>query len=73
MDDPVAGLPRIVRRSPIAKTPKLCPNCLSQLSMGSELGGWLIPQDYFCQRCGYKGYAYLEQEGHETAAEKNGE
>jgi len=53
-------VPRVVRRNPAVATAKLCPNCLSRLSRGSGLGGWLVPQDYFCKKCGYKGYAYLE-------------
>ena len=73
MDDPAPGVPRIVRRSPIARTPKLCPNCLSLLSPESGLGGCLIPQDYYCPKCGYRGYAYLEQEKRESSAEKPGE
>jgi hypothetical protein len=60
-DDRITDLPRLVRRSPIAKIPRLCPNCLAMLKRGSGLGGWLIPQDYYCTKCGYKGYAYLEQ------------
>jgi hypothetical protein len=62
MDDRATEGPRFVRRSPIAKVPRLCPNCLTVLTMGSGLGGWLIPQDYYCTKCGYKGYAFLEQE-----------
>ncbi len=53
-------MPRIVRRNPSKPVTKLCVNCLSPLSKGSELGGWLVPQDYYCKKCGYKGYVYLE-------------
>lgn len=53
-------VPRVVRRNPTVPAAKLCPNCLSQLKRGSGLGGWLLPQDYYCPKCGYKGYAYLE-------------
>ena len=53
-------VPRVVRRNPTAPAPKLCPRCLSVLSRGSGLGGWLVPQDYYCTSCGYKGYAFLE-------------
>lgn len=52
--------PRMVRRNALSRTPKLCPRCLSPLRRGSGLGGWLIPQDYYCEKCGYKGHAYLE-------------
>ena len=52
--------PKVVRRSVIARTAKLCPNCLSPLTRNSKLGGWLLPQDYKCAKCEYQGYAYLE-------------
>lgn len=60
------GQPRIVRRAALSKAPKLCPRCLSPLSRGSRLGGWLIPQDYYCEKCGYKGHAYLESRREES-------
>jgi hypothetical protein len=53
---------RFVRRSPLLPTVKLCPKCLKPLTAGSELGGWLIPQDYYCTSCGYRGSVYLEKE-----------
>lgn len=56
------GKPRVVRKSPLAPTTKLCPRCLKPLQKGSKLGGWLVPQDYFCEACGYKGTLFLEQE-----------
>jgi transposase-like protein len=55
-----AGMPRLVRRKVLAVVPRLCPRCLSQLRPGSELGGWLTPQDYICPSCGYRGFAFLE-------------
>jgi len=70
MEDPVAGRPRIVRRSPVARTPKLCPKCLSPVTKGSRLGGWLIPQDYYCEKCGYSGYAYLEPDKEKPTEEE---
>ena len=51
---------------------KLCVNCLAPLEKGSELGGWLVPQDYFCRDCGYKGYVYLEDRRSEDAARTTG-
>jgi hypothetical protein len=59
-DEPKADAPRLVRRGVLKIVPKLCPSCLSPLQRISELGGWLTPQDYFCPKCGYQGYAYLE-------------
>jgi len=51
---------------------KLCVNCLTPLEKGSELGGWLVPQDYYCSNCGYKGYVYLEDRRGEDAAQGSG-
>jgi hypothetical protein len=62
------GMPRIVRRNPSKPVTKLCINCLSPLEKGSELGGWLVPQDYYCKNCGYKGYVYLEDRRSEDEA-----
>ena len=54
--------PGLSRRSPFAPTLKVCPRCLKPLKGGSELGGWLVPQDYYCESCGYRGTVYLEKE-----------
>ncbi len=54
--------PRFVRRSPLSTTPKLCPRCLNPLTRGSKLGGWLVPQDYYCPKCNYSGTVYLESD-----------
>ncbi|HYC26437.1 MAG TPA: hypothetical protein VEB67_00255 [Nitrososphaerales archaeon] len=62
--------PRLARRSPFVPATKLCPRCLSPLSTRGKLGGWLIPQDYFCSKCGYAGTAFLERD---PSAEKDGE
>lgn len=59
-DDPRE--PRLARRSPFAPATKLCPRCLGRLEARGKLGGWLIPQDYFCPKCGYAGTAYLERD-----------
>ena len=64
MQDEEAGedmQPRLARRSPFAKAPRLCPRCLSPLSGVSELGVWLVPQDYYCPVCGYRGKVYVEK------------
>jgi hypothetical protein len=65
--------PRIVRRNPTKLTKKLCVNCLNPLDKGSELGGWLVPQDYYCRNCGYKGYVYLEDRREEDKSGPEGE
>ena len=64
------GMPRLVRRNPSKPVPKFCVNCLAPLVKGSALGGWLVPQDYYCKKCGYKGYVYLEDRRSEDEAEK---
>ncbi len=56
-----AGKPRITRKSPLKPVIKLCPKCLHVLKRGSKLGGWLIPQDYYCQNCGYRGIVFVER------------
>lgn len=60
MDDEQDSAPRFVRRKVFQNVPRLCVRCLTPLQRISELGGWLVPQDYYCPNCGYKGYAYLE-------------
>ena len=71
-NDADEGTPRVVRRNPTKPVEKLCVNCLSPLEKGSGLGGWLVPQDYFCNNCGYKGYVYLENRRNEDAAQTAG-
>lgn len=61
MEDAEIGTPRLVRRKVFANRPRLCVVCLTPLEKLSGLGGWLIPQDYLCPKCGYRGYAYLEE------------
>ena len=61
MEDEDSGTPRLVRRKVFANRPRLCVVCLTPLEKLSGLGGWLIPQDYLCPKCGYRGYAYLEE------------
>ncbi len=61
LEDREIGKPRLVRRKVFANRPRLCVVCLTPLEKLSELGGWLIPQDYLCPKCGYRGYAFLEE------------
>lgn len=63
-------MPRLVRRNPSKPVTKLCVNCLTPLSKGSELGGWLLPQDYYCKSCGYRGFVYLEDRRSEDEKER---
>jgi hypothetical protein len=60
------GTPRFVRRKAFANRAKLCAVCLSPLKRVGELGDWLVPQTYFCPKCGYTGYVYLEPDPENT-------
>ena len=51
--------PKLVRRS-LAGRKKLCPRCLSELTIATSVSGWLVPNYYFCPKCGYSGYVALE-------------
>ncbi|MEM1524698.1 MAG: hypothetical protein QW372_06260 [Nitrososphaerales archaeon] len=39
---------------------KLCPNCLNELKLESPLAGLIVPESYFCDKCGYSGSVALE-------------
>jgi transposase-like protein len=65
-----SGEPRVARRSPLRPTAKLCPRCLEPLQKGSKFGGWLVPQDYFCESCGYEGTVFLEESSGRPAGEE---
>lgn len=51
---------RVVRRPPTRLPPKLCPICLKPLKPVSQLSGWLTPDYYYCEACGYSGAAAFE-------------
>ena len=61
-DEPEDREPKLARRSPFAPATKLCPKCLSPLRGSGGLGGWLIPMNYYCQKCGYSGSVFVEKE-----------
>ena len=61
--------PRITRKSPLEPSVKLCPKCTKPLQSGSKYGGWLVPQDYYCTACGYRGVVYLEKTSSEGKEE----
>ena len=61
MEDAEIGRPKLVRRKVLSRAPRLCVVCLTPLDKLSGLGGWLVPQDYLCPKCGYRGYVYLEE------------
>jgi|TARA_B100000315_G_scaffold160893_1_gene149298 hypothetical protein len=47
-------------RRVISKKKKLCPQCLKEVKPTSNLAGWLLPQEYSCNLCGYFGSVALE-------------
>ena len=60
------GRPRFVRRKAFANRARLCAVCLSPLKKVGELGDWLVPQTYYCPKCGYTGYVFLEPDPEST-------
>ena len=41
----------------------VCPKCGSpRMQNLSSLGGWIFPNQYLCDECGYNGYLVLELE-----------
>ena len=61
-DEPPKREPRLARRSPFTPAQKLCPKCLAPLKGSGGLGGWLIPMNYYCPRCGYSGTVFIEKD-----------
>ncbi|HYB05088.1 MAG TPA: hypothetical protein VED17_11545 [Nitrososphaerales archaeon] len=49
-----------VRRRSLAARKKLCPQCLAELKVATEVSGWLVPTFYYCSKCGYSGYVAFE-------------
>ncbi len=60
---------KFVRRS-VKGREKLCPRCLSKLEKIGELSGWLVPDDYLCENCGYHGHVALEATSQEQVPPK---
>jgi len=47
---------------------KVCPKCGSvKIRNSSLLSGWIIPDQYVCEDCGYTGYLILELERKATS------
>lgn len=43
--------------------PKICPRCRSsRLRLSSSFDIWLTPEQYVCEKCGYKGPVVMEIE-----------
>lgn len=50
-----------LKRRKISGRKKFCPSCLSELEAKSPFSGWLVPDYYYCLKCGYSGYVALEE------------
>ena len=61
-DQPDNKQPRLARRSPFSPATKLCPKCLAPLKGTGGIGGWLIPMNYYCPKCGYSGTVFIEKD-----------
>jgi len=63
--DLLENLRKVFRRlnHPSIRSLKLCPRCGSpKLRLSSRLDVWLTPEQYVCEKCGYKGPIVLEIE-----------
>jgi hypothetical protein len=49
-----------IKRRSLAGRKKLCPQCLSELTVATKVSGWLVPTFYYCAKCGYSGYVAFE-------------
>jgi len=44
----------------MAKIP-ICPKCKSaNIRLASSAGGWLLPEQWVCDKCGYMGFIVAE-------------
>jgi hypothetical protein len=40
---------------------KLCPNCLSPVRPADSLSGWMLPEEFSCDECHYRGHVFVER------------
>jgi hypothetical protein len=59
-----------LRRRSLKGRPKLCPNCLTQMHLHGFLSGWMTPEEYLCEACGYHGHVALEPLPQEAQSEE---
>lgn len=58
---------KLKRGEPVVK---FCPKCgSSKIQLSSRFDVWLFPEQYFCQKCGYKGPIVMELENEKGKAE----
>jgi hypothetical protein len=41
---------------------KLCPNCLSPVHPADSISGFILPEEYSCDKCHYRGHVFLERQ-----------
>jgi len=58
----MSSQPKIKRASVTKKKNKYCPTCLGKLNPVLGLHGWLLPEEYECPSCGYRGPIGLEKD-----------
>lgn len=60
MTEPTPNAPSFPIKVRIRRRKKLCPNCLNPLKPATFISGWLVPEEYLCEACGYIGHISLE-------------
>ena len=61
MIDKIKNL-KIKYTAPNSKT-KVCPKCTSELDwVNDHFTNWLLPEEFHCKKCGYKGSIYFEKQ-----------
>jgi hypothetical protein len=60
----------VVMRHSLKPRVKLCPKCLSPVKQVSSFGGWLIPEIYDCESCGYRGSIAFEMSDKAGSSDK---
>lgn len=58
----MSGKPRITRKPISRRKTRYCPICTGKLKHALGLSGWLLPDEFVCPTCGYRGPIGLEKE-----------
>ncbi|MBI2183498.1 MAG: hypothetical protein HYU39_00915 [Thaumarchaeota archaeon] len=67
MTDSSSGNPSFPIKMRLRHGKKLCPNCLGPLKPATFISGWLVPEEYLCEACGYVGHVSLEASNNQEA------
>ena len=68
-DPPEEDNRRISVRYKLGGSIKYCPMCLGPLEITNFVSASFVPTDYYCAKCGYSGFIYLEQDTAEQDVE----